>query len=58
MPYYKCTCCHHEREYIKTFKTDSNPLCDWCGAPMVLLKEKTELEESIKDIYKIVKENY
>lgn len=44
MPYYKCTGCHHEFEHIKTYNTDNDPLCDWCGAPSYILEEKIPLE--------------
>lgn len=58
MPLYHCTQCMHEFEYIKRFKSDDDPLCGWCGAPAYVLEEKTPLEKSMKDMYKIVDKIY
>lgn len=37
---YKCTQCHYEFEHIKKYKTDPNPLCSLCRAPVYELKIK------------------
>lgn len=56
MPYYKCTCCHHEFEYIPIFKNKNNPLCDWCGAPSYILEEKIPLEQLSDNMEEIIDE--
>jgi rRNA maturation endonuclease Nob1 len=45
MPHYKCTGCHHEFDYIPEAFEHKNPLCDWCGAPSIILENKTPMEK-------------
>lgn len=53
MPHYKCTCCHHEFDYIPYPNEDKIRLCDWCGAPSYILEEKTPLEKMCDDMERI-----
>jgi len=44
MPYYHCSKCHHEFEYIPV--ADEKITCDWCGAgDPTILEDQTPLEK-------------
>lgn len=51
MPHYKCTCCHHEFDYIpwETEERDFK-LCDWCGAPSKIIEEEIPLEKMARKV--------
>lgn len=50
MPHYKCMGCHYEFDYTKTYKTDDNPLCNWCGAPSTILEKETSFDKFCKGL--------
>lgn len=53
MPHYKCSCCHHEFDYIPhPYEEKDMRLCDWCGAPSYILEEETPLEKFARQVEK------
>lgn len=49
MPLYKCCSCHHEFEDYPD--NTGLMLCDWCGAPSIVLEEKTPLEIMVEEYF-------
>ena len=53
MPLFHCDNCHHEWE-----RAEEDTTCDWCDSENAyILEEKTPLERTINDIYRLVEEN-